>query len=214
MTMARALTEVTHVRLVEALDFTFAPEGMWGGLDYLGYGRDPSERGDESFVARIGDLYYADVAGNVGHTLYGAGAHDVRVERTFRGLPAKKEVQAGGITIKPGTVAALHMTHRGYIGDHHFFTNEECWYVGADNVYRGENLPFGGYENGLCYAIEVDGKPANLRTQLEFQLTEHKNPITNASVRSILDAIGPICEAEPGILIDDPTPHYRHDDRI
>lgn len=217
VTLARTLQEVDHLRFVEALDFSTAPEGMWGGLDALGFGRDPSEFNAESFVGQIGDLYYGDVVANVAYNLYGAHCDDVRVEHELIGIPASETFQVGSTTIAEGTTAALHMTHRGYLGDKHFFTNEEIWYLGPVGTFRGDNLPFGSWKQGLlCYTIEIDGKTANVKTQLEFEITENttQNPITVASVGAIIDAIGPICRAAPGIYVDDAGPHFKLDSRI
>ena len=214
MTMAQLLNEVTHVRLVEAADFSGMPGGMWGGFDAFGFGKDPDAIHADMPIAMGGDLYYGDVLGNVAHALYGAHNDEVRVERSFRGLPAAEDVEVGGMTIAAGTVGAVHLVHRGYLGDRCFMTNEECWYLAPAVTFRGDDLPFGGFGQPASYTIELTGTPANLRSQIEFEHVGGIDPITNGSVRAILDAIAPVVAAEPGILIDDPAPHYRPDDRI
>ncbi|MDH3051379.1 hypothetical protein QEN42_16135 [Gordonia alkanivorans] len=214
MTMAKAMSSVSHVRSVEAVDFSRAGS-MWGGLDALGFGADPDSLSAESPVARGGDIYYGDLTGNVAHALYGADSTEVRVETSLRGIPAERDAQVGATTIKKGTAAALHLTHRGHLGDHHFFTNEECWYLAPELVYRGDDLPFGGFTSPIAYTLVISGEPAEMRPQLEFGIgTGHTNPITTASVRAVLDAIPAVVEAEAGILVDDVGPHYRHDDRV
>ncbi|WP_244970780.1 hypothetical protein [Gordonia jinghuaiqii] len=214
MTMAKAMSSVSHVRSVEAVDFSRAG-AMWGGLEALGFGAELDSLGAESPVARGGDLYYGDLTGNVAHALYGADSSEVRVETSLRGLPASRDAQVGATTINEGTAAALHLTHRGYLGDHHFFTNEECWYLAPELVYRGDDLPFGGFTSPIAYTLVISGEPAEMRTQLEFGIgSGHTNPITTASVRAVLDAIPAVIAAEPGILVDDVGPHYRHDDRV
>ncbi|WP_232717796.1 hypothetical protein [Gordonia metallireducens] len=226
MTMAKAMSSVSHVRSVEAVDFSRAGS-MWGGLGALGFGAELDSLGAESPVARGGDIYYGDLTGNVAHALYGADSSEVRVETSLRGIPAERDAQVGATAIKKGTAAALHLTHRGYLGDHHFFTNEECWYLasvptrparsapGAEVVFRGDDLPFGGFTSPIAYTLVISGEPAEMRTQLEFGIgSGHTNPITTASVRAVLDAIPAVVDAEPGILIDDVGPHYRHDDRV
>ncbi|MEO9329709.1 hypothetical protein [Gordonia aurantiaca] len=226
MTMAKAMSSVSHVRSVEAVDFSRAG-AMWGGLEALGFGSDLDCLGPDSPVAKGGDLYYGDLTGNVAHALYGADSSRVRVETSLRGLPAPHDAQIGSTTIAKGTAAALHLTHRGYLGDHHFFTNEECWYLasvpteparsapGEDVVYRGDDLPFGNFTSPIAYTLVLSGEPAEMRAQLEFGIgTGHTNPITTASVRAVLDAVPAVVAAEPGILVDDVGPHYRHDDRV
>ncbi|MDI1303006.1 MAG: hypothetical protein PSX71_13965 [bacterium] len=243
MTLASALEEVRHIRFVEAADFSYSPDGMWGGLKSLGFGCPLDELDTRFLIARAGDFYYGDVIGNAAHLLYGVPTSSVRVERSFRGIPADKDFKVGSVLIRKGTSAALHMVHKGYIGDHHFFTNEECWYLGPDKEYRGDKLPFGGFKTPISYTIEITGKPANLKMQLSMDgygddvewMTDPAgnstasmrcanaqkarkagitNPITNATAMAILDAVGPVCEAAPGVVIDDTRPGYRLDDRI
>lgn len=222
MTMARALSEVTHVRCVEAVDFSSAGD-MWGGLRRLGFGSDPATVDGKAPLALFGDLYYGDLTGNVAHHLYGAGMDEVRVEHDLRGLPARERFQTrSGFTVEAGRTAALHMTHRGYLGDHHFFTNEECWYLGEANAYRGDGLPFPDPADPgpINYTIEITGEPGVIRTRLAFENNpaganpDRTNPITGASVQAVLDALPAVCAAAPGILVDDPRPHYVHDERV
>jgi hypothetical protein len=205
---------VKHVRFVEAYDFSHVPDGLWGGLETFGFGRPPADIDDDWLVAKAGDFYYGDLTGNVAHALYGAMPEDVRVVRSLRGLPAVRDLQVGSTKIKAGTVAALHMTHRGYLGDHHFFTNEECWYLKGENGFWGDNLPYGGFPSQGGHTFEITGATDTLRGQLTFDATEEmlregSSSITQMSVNAMLSAIGPVCAAEPGIIIDDSRPHYQ-----
>ncbi|MFE3193587.1 hypothetical protein ACFXHA_31620 [Nocardia sp. NPDC059240] len=210
MRLCQPLTEVSHIRFVEALDFSLAPEGMWGGLDYFGFGHDPAEIDDEWVLAKAGDFYYGDLTGNVAHALYGAMPEDVRVTRSLRGIPARSDIQVGSTVIKAGSVAVMHMTHRGYLGDHHFFTNEESWYLTPENAYYGDDLPFGNFPDHGGYTFEITGEPATIRGQIATStLRGALNPITVMSVNALLAAVGPACTAAPGVLIDDPSPKYR-----
>ncbi|MEE3853136.1 hypothetical protein VZC37_22555 [Gordonia sp. LSe1-13] len=214
MTMAAGMSSVSHVRSVEAVDFSSAG-AMWGGLHGLGFGADLDTLSAESPVARGGDLYYGDLTGNVAHALYGVSSDRVRVETSLRGLPATRDATIGSTEIREGTAAALHLIHRGFLDDHHFFTNEECWYLAPELIYRGDHLPFDGFSGSISYTLIVSGEPAEMRAQLEFgPHSGHTNPITNASVRAVLDAIPAVCSARPGVLIDDVSPRYRHDDRV
>jgi hypothetical protein len=214
MRMGSALTRVSHIRFVEAFDISRAPEGLWGGLGFFGFGRDPRELGADWIVAKAGDFYYGDVIGNAAHALYGAMPDELRVERSLRGIPAVKNIRVGSTLISAGTTAALHMTHRGYLGDHHFFTNEEIWYLGAENAYYGEDVPFGGLPAHGGYTFKISGEPANIQGQISWPELDPKldHPITTVSVNALLDAVAPVCHAEPGIIIDDARPYYRYDD--
>lgn len=235
--LASLLQEPHHMRFIEAADFSYMPDGMWGGLSSLGFGKPVQELDARYQIARGGDFYYGDVTGNVAHLLFGAANEQVRLERTFTALPAKRDFKVGSIEIKQGCAAALHMVHKGYIGNHHFFTNEECWYLGPEVEFRGEQLPFGNFQTPISYTVEVTGKPSTLRMQLSMDGTGQAadmlanadissadlrcqlgqamrqagvtNPITNATAMAILDAVGPVCEARPGVVIDDIQPGFR-----
>jgi 4-hydroxy-tetrahydrodipicolinate reductase len=210
---------------------------MWGGLRTLGFGRTLAELTDDFIVAKAGDFYYGDVIGNAAHILYGAPSSRVRVERSFRGLAAAENFRVGSVTIEKGTAAALHLTHRGYIDGRHFFTNEECWYLGPNREYRGDNLPFTEATTPITYNLAVKGRPLDLKAQIKLDghgdaawmtAPEHSatadlrcasgqemrrrgltNPITNATAMAILDAVAPVCDSPPGIVVDDVRPAYR-----
>lgn len=210
LTLAQALDEVDHIRFVEAADFSGAPDTMWGGLSALGLGQPLEDLTDDHPVACGGDLYYGDVITNVAEALWGAGPDDVRVERSFRGVPADRDVTVAGTPVVAGTAGAVHLVHRGYLDDRLVFTNEECWYLRDACTYRGDDLPFGGFQAGASYTAEITGQPAALRTQIEFDPIGHgTDPITTGSVRAVLAAIIPVCEANPGVLVDDVRPRYR-----
>lgn len=211
MTLAQAMHEVEHIRFVEAANFSGAPDTMWGGLGALGLGKPLDEVGPDHPVAMGGDIYYGDVIVNVAEALFDAAPDDVRVERSYRGVPTDRDVMIGSTEIAAGTAGAVHLVHRGYLGDHHFFTNEECWYLGDAVTYRGDDLPFGGFKGDASYTAEITGSPTPMRLQIEFDpTTGGPDPITTGSVRAVLAAIPAVIEAEPGILVDDVRPHYRH----
>lgn len=235
--LARLLDEPHHMRFVEAADFSYMPDGMWGGLSGLGFGKPVSDLDASYLIARAGDFYYGDVTGNIAHLLFGVPSTHVRVERSFRALPATHDFKVGSLLIRKGSAAALHMQHKGYIGSHHFFTNEECWYLGPECEYRGEHLPFGEFKTPISYTVEVTGKPAKLAMQLsmdstgkaaamyaaadiatadmrcalgqQFKQAGITNPITQATAMAILDAVTPVCDMDAGVIIDDVRPDFR-----
>lgn len=237
MQLASMLESVEHMRFVEAADFSYMPDGMWGGLSSLGFGKPVEALDAQYLIARAGDFYYGDVIGNAAHLLYGVPSAQVRVERSFRALPAERDFRVGSTRIRKGCAAALHMVHKGFIGQHHFFTNEECWYLGPDREYRGDDLPFGHFATPISYTVDITGQPSRLRMQLSMDGTGAAaeiftqadnstadlrcalgkkmrdsgitNPITNATAMALLDAVGPVCEMAPGVVIDDIRPGFR-----
>jgi 2,4-diaminopentanoate dehydrogenase len=236
MSLAGLVDEVQHMRFVEAADFSFMPDGMWGGLEMLGFGRPASELDENYLIAKAGDFYYGDVIGNAAHLLYGVPSTEVRVQRSFRAIPAQRDFKVGSMTIRRGHAAALHMVHKGFIGNHHFFTNEECWYLGPEQEFRGDDLPFGNFATPISYTVDVQGKSQRARMQLSMDGTGRAaellhgadtgtadqrcalgqqmrkegvtNPITNATAMAILDAVSPVCEMGAGVIIDDVCPAF------
>lgn len=211
LTMAGLLDRAASMRLVEAGDAAMLPEGGWGGLEWIGFGSDPASINARHVLARVGDVGYADVHGNVAHALHNAGADDVRIETEMRGLPSPHEVVAAGLTIKAGTTGVLHMVHHGYLEDQLVFTNEEVWFAGSENAYYGEGLPFGGNGSSM-YTFRIDGAGARLDAQT--QLIAHEGvpelvALADAAGHAILDAIGPVCDSEPGIVLHDARPRYK-----
>jgi hypothetical protein len=70
-------------------------------------------------------------------------------------------------------------------------------------------LPFGGYRGEVAYTLEIDGDPAPIRMQMTGDVTTPgANAIATASVHSLLDAVGPLCDAKRVVVIDDAVPHY------
>jgi len=116
------------------------------------------------------------------------------------------------VTIAQGNALTLVHVHRGYIGDHHFFTNEEYYYVGAEQRTVGPaGPPFGPYNGQANYAVEVSGDPFDLTLQLDLASTRSDNvpAITYMSVVPLLQSIDQAIDAEPGILHPAAEPHFR-----
>lgn len=215
MTMAAGLGTVDHIRTIESLDFSMAPPDMWGGFNAIGFGLPPESLGPDNMLARYGEMYYADTVANVAFSLRGAGNDAVRTVSRLVGHPSPVKLELPQCTIDAGTVGALHLVTEAFIGSDCVATNEEVWFLGPPNAFRGDDLPFENWKQGLiCYTIEVRNGTTRLRSQLEYEITDLCNPVTQMSVRSLLDSIGPVCDAEPGILIDDATPRVRLDPRL
>jgi 4-hydroxy-tetrahydrodipicolinate reductase len=193
-TMLQGVDTVRHVKFVEALDIS--------GTDRA---RDLGSRTtiDEALIATV-DPDYPTAIARLAHHLYGAELTDVRTECAVRGRLGTKD----------STIGAIHRTHLGYLGDRHFLTCEEIWYLGPDNATRGDDLPYGGFVGPASYTVHIDGEPADSDSQWELVPTSAGDPIATATARILIDAIGPVCDAEPGVLMDDPTPRYQHDNRV
>lgn len=207
--LASMMDEVSEVRFLEVGDLSAAPDGMWGGLESLGYGTPLESVDSNHAIALMQHFYFNDVLGNVAHALFGAGPDRIRVERQVYACPARVEVKAGGTIIKPGTVGAIHMTYRGYIDGRLFMTNEECWHVGAGNAHLGPDHP-----NSLAggHLITLEGKPGRVEMRNEPEDDSFKSDwsaVTDISVKAILDSIPAVCSAPAGVVTPDLQPRYR-----
>ncbi|MQY20840.1 hypothetical protein [Nocardia macrotermitis] len=207
--VAGLLDEVREVRFLEVGDLSAAPDGMWGGLASLGFGMPLSAVDSDHAIALMQHFYFDAVLANVGHALFGVDADQVRVERHVYPIPARVRVEAGGSVIEPGSVGAIHMSYRGYIGDRLFMTNAECWHVGAGNAHLGPDHPrslAGGH------VITLDGSPARieLRNELDDESSEGDwSAVTDISVKAMLDVIPELCAAPPGVATPDLSPRFR-----
>ncbi|MCG8316419.1 MAG: hypothetical protein MI976_24675 [Pseudomonadales bacterium] len=207
--LASLMDEVEEVRFLEVGDLSSAPDGMWGGLESLGFGRPLNEVDSNHAIALMQHFYFNDVLGNVAHALYGAGPERIRVERHVYPVPARVEVAAGGTVIRPGTVGAIHMTYRGYLDGRLFMTNEECWHVGGGNAHLGPDHPqslAGGH------VITLEGKPGRIEMRSEPEddtFVADWSAVTDISVKSILDSIPAVCAAPAGVVTPDLSPRYR-----
>jgi len=207
--LASLMEEVREVRFLEVGDLSAAPDGMWGGLESLGFGTALSEVDSNHAIALMQHFYFNDVLGNVAHALYGAGPERIRVERHVYPVPARVEVKAGGTVIKPGTVGAIHMTYRGYLDDRLFMTNEECWHVGGGNAHLGPDHPdslAGGH------LITLEGTPGKIEMRSVPDDDSFKadwSAVTDISVKAILDSIPAVCAAPPGVVTPDLAPRFK-----
>ncbi|MEV0542923.1 hypothetical protein [Nocardia salmonicida] len=207
--LAGLLDEVREVKFLEVGDLSAAPDGMWGGLASLGFGMPLSAVDSDHAIALMQHFYFDAVLANVAHTLFGARAEDVRVERHVYPVPARTRVRAGGSVIEPGTVGAIHMSYRGYLGDRLFMTNAECWHVGPGNAHLGPDHPrslAGGH------VITLDGSPARIEMRNELDDESYEgdwSAVTDISVKAMLDVIPELCAAPAGVATPDLSPRYR-----
>ncbi|MEU4432996.1 hypothetical protein [Nocardia rhamnosiphila] len=206
--LAGTLDEVHEVRFLEVGDLSAAPDGMWGGLESLGFGMPLAAVDSDHAIGLMQHFYFDAVLGNVAHALYGVGSDAVRVVRHLYPVPARVRVRAGGTVIEPGTVGAIHMTYRGYIGDDLFMTNEECWHVGAGNAHLGQDHPSSAAGG---HVITLDGNPGVVEMRNEMDDEAYSgdwSAVTDISVAAMLGVVPELCAAPPGVVMPDLRPHY------
>ncbi|MGX1804568.1 hypothetical protein ACWIGI_02530 [Nocardia sp. NPDC055321] len=207
--LAGLLDEVREVKFLEVGDLSAAPDGMWGGLASLGFGMPLDAVDSDHAIALMQHFYFDAVLAAVAHSLFGASADEVRVERHVYPVPARTRVEAGGSVIEPGTVGAIHMSYRGYLGDRLFMTNAECWHVGPGNAHLGPDHP-ASLSGG--HVITLDGDPARIEMRNELDADSYDgdwSAVTDISVKAMLDVIPDLCAAPPGIVMPDLSPRLR-----
>ncbi|MBJ7330304.1 MAG: hypothetical protein JHC95_10425 [Solirubrobacteraceae bacterium] len=208
--LAGLVDGVRHIHFVECGDLSEAPEGMWVGLDGIGFGSEPESIGPTHAFALGSEIYQPEVVANVGHSVFGLHPDAIDQDVDLRALPAKERITAGGITIEPGQTAVLNQTHHGRderTGEL-FYTNEMCWFVGVPNGYYSETVPFGPMGQG-GYTMVIDADPLTVRSQMTVTSTEPGfGGVTDVSVNMVFDALVPAIENESGVLINDMRPAY------
>ncbi|MFE3193586.1 hypothetical protein ACFXHA_31615 [Nocardia sp. NPDC059240] len=128
---------------------------------------------------------YRPAIESVARELYAAEAAAVRIVSDFEQLSDR-----------------VTLTERAYLDDHHFLTLEAIRYPAA-----GPGAP-------AAYTLRIDGDPSDLVMQWEIEPNDDSDVLAVGCAHVLLDAVGAICEAEAGLLIDNPDPHYQHDDRV
>jgi len=203
---------VSHIRLAEACESSKALHEMAPEfLTAIGFGAPLDSFKPDAIGAQLVAPYYYGTIGYVASEIFGANLADLHIENEHYGIAATEDLVYPNITIQAGTAQTVVHVHKGYIGDHHFFTNEEYYYVGADNKTIGaDGPPFGPFSGDANYAIEVTGDPHNIRVQLDVSSTRDDNvpPITYLSVVPLLQSIDPVIKAQPGLLFPSATPHW------
>lgn len=212
-TLTGLFTDVRHVRFVEACESSKALSAMAPEfLAAIGFGQPLETITPSGPGSLLVDPYYHGIIAATADALYGAHPSEVRIEHDHFGLPADRDYPFSNVTIREGTAMTLVHVHRGYLGDHHFFTNEEYYYVGQEQRTVGpQGPPFGPYRGDANYAIEIQGEPNNLSLQLDLEAVRNDDipVITYLSVVPLLQAIATTIDAAPGILQATVTPHFR-----
>lgn len=213
LTLARGLSAVDHIRFVEALDVSQAPAGLTGDLDALGFG-EPVDAGDLApATAALTDLRYGNLITHVAEALYDAAPSQLHITREYRRLPTRQDSKLGRRRIRAGSTGVVHITHKGYLGEHHFFTHEACWYLGADNAWHGDSLPYGNFSEALSYTVDMCGGSTRLSSQLDIEAHDG-NAFVSLAVQAVLDATAAVHSAQPGLLVSDARPRYQNDSRL
>ena len=215
MTITGLFTAVRHIKLIEAVEASEALAGMAPEfLSAVGWGLPVEQIKPDNLSALLVSPYYKGAIAYAANALYGAPAEEVRFEHDHFGIPADRDYTFPNATIPKGSTLTVAHVYRGYIGDHHFFTNEEYFYVGAEHkkaIFGSDGPPFGPFHGDANYVLEVEGEPNAVTVQLDIERrTDDGLPvITHVSVAMLLQAIAHVVDAQPGVLHPHVEPHFR-----
>ena len=197
------VTEVDHVRIVEAADGMRALSPMV--LQFAGWGQDPEVVAAGNPVTEVQKRYYCQSVAYIARRLFGLNAGDYQIETTFRGIPATERFEASPeLIIEPGQTLLLHNTYRGLVGDREFFRGDWYWYLGEQNYPLDS-----GAAGGSHYEVAI--KAAGTDIAMNFDATvdpeDHIAATTYLTAAPLVTAIVPVCAAPPGVVYLD-TPSY------
>ncbi len=213
ITLCRALVRVDSITLMETLDLERLPDDFLGGLDTLGFGHPvPGSDTATAFPPAVRDAmtgFISDVAAIQFGNLQG-----LEFKTAVHAVPSPDDVATRGKRIPRGTTGAIRLTITGKLPDRTIITHEGYWYAGTANAPGAGVMPFAASKSGLGYSIRIAGEPTLLESQIELEPAEAGNPLVSLAAQSILDAIRPVCEAAPGILVVDTDPHFQKDERV
>jgi len=206
-TLSGLLTDVRHVKLTEVVDCAHMLALSPIALEIVGWGFEPERITADTLGALIPDRMYQDSIAYLGKLMFGAQPADIRIERDYRCLLADDSQQIGPLTIEAGHALTIIHHHEGWIGDHLFCTTQEYWYLGR------ENHPFPQMSGESNYLIEITGSPADLRMQFDATSTmSDDTPVTtHITAAPLLQSVIPVCKAAPGVVYQQPTPHWVQD---
>lgn len=206
-TLSGLLTDVRHVKLTEVVDCAHMLALSPIALEIVGWGFDPEQINPNTLGALIPDRMYQDSIAYLGKLMFGADPEDIRIERDYRCITAETRQEIGPLVIEPGKALTIIHHHEGWIGDHNFCTTQEYWYLGR------ANHPFPEMNGGSNYLVELAGSPADLRMQFDATSTMDDGlPVTtHITAVPLVQSVIPVCKAAPGIVYQNPSPHWARD---
>lgn len=207
MTLTGIFNQIHHIRLVEQVDCAKLLAENPFAKEYVGWGVDAAGMDENRMHAQIAIRLYRDSICAAAERLFGAMPNDVRIAVASRAIPAEEKLVCGPVTIEPGQAKTIVYEMKGYVGDHHFYTGEEYWFLGP------ENRTFGGFEGSCNYLVDISGEPASIRMRLDIASTTNDDASITSYITAapLVQAIVPVCAAEPGFLTLEPRAYCATD---
>ena len=212
LTLTGLTNDVTHIKFQEF--FNVAP--MADAVELLklfGFGSPMEEVQKSDAAAMLAENYLREpilfAADKLGITLD-------KIERTSQLKVTDELIKTANMDIEPGTVGLVSYAWTGYSKGKPFYTTEVFYFMGA--TMRPEECVGDDF-----WTVEIEGRPS-IRTTIASQASFAKDlvidpaepspPGYTITVITMIQAIGAIIDAQPGIMHPDlPQFHWKQDQR-
>ena len=200
-------TRVDRLRVSEIVDLSHhAGEAIRG----IGFGSPPERLGSRTRKMIISRYYFEVLA----YAAYSLGVRLERMVADIRYLPGRRRLEVAGVTVEPGTVAAVEGTWTGYLDGEPYLEIHELWYLDPDLVEGTE------ITSPDIYQVQVRGLPVDLNTRLDMVVTEREDVYGRDAAQSganlttavqVVQMIPDVVAAPPGIHLAPVPGRATHD---
>jgi hypothetical protein len=195
---------IDKVTVYEVSDFSQGSESL-EMIEALGFGMSAEDAAKEppALMAVMSTIFYESmdmIAAGLGFELDG---YDHRHEFAL----AKNDVPIHAGLLKKGHVAGQHFEYTGLVGDRVVIQFQTYWKMSKDIE---PNWPYDGL---IEYTVEIEGDPS-VRCTLSPIESDTSEPGLVWTAMNCVNALKPVCEAEPGIRTSLDLPLVRAEGRF
>jgi hypothetical protein len=185
--LCRRIDKVTVYEIFDLSKGSESPEMI---MDQLGFGMSAEDAAKEppALMGVMSTIFYESMdmlAAGLGFEL---DAYDHRHEFAL----AKRDVQIHAGLIKKGQVAGQHFEYTGLVNEQAVIQFKTYWKMSRDIE------PSWPYDATIEYTVEVEGDPS-VRCSLTAIDADTNEPGLVWTTMNCVNAIAPVCSAEPGI---------------
>lgn len=203
--LCRRIDKITIYEICDLSQGSESPEMM---RDQLGFGRTAAEAAKSppalmGFMSKIFSESMDMLAAGLGFALDDyAHRHEVAL--------AKRDIQVHVGTIEKGQVAGQHFEYTGLVEGRAVIQFKTYWKMTNDPDAIEPNWPFNG---PLDYIVEIEGDPS-VRCHLTPIAAKTTEPGLVWTAMNCVNALAPVCAAEPGLRTTLDLPVVRAEGRF
>jgi hypothetical protein len=196
---------IDHVAIYEVCDLSQGSESPEMVMDQLGFGMTAEDAAKEppALMGVMSTIFYESMdmlAAGLGFELDGYEHH-----HEFAVANSDVPIHAG--VIKKGHVAGQHFEYIGKVGDRRVIEFQTYWKMSKD---IDKNWP---YDAPIEYTVEVQGDPS-VRCTLTPIDADTTEPGLQWTAMNCVNALAPVCAAEPGVRSSLDLPIVRAEGRF